>query len=166
LFSAYDIHPNESCLRPLRQTIRFAWVLALAKAGSKTAINNAIIAITTNSSTNVNPSSLALRWAGPLKLFLELRRLFIIAKTLLSCPVYLKGFIPSGILTDSHRPTLAPGGTITLYSFIYQIPAPKTTANFSIDTEILAHPARVEGPVLQLFTGPNRIKTPFSLYAL
>jgi hypothetical protein len=43
------------------QTTRFVILLALVSAGSKIAINNAITAITTKSSTNVKPSFFGFR---------------------------------------------------------------------------------------------------------
>ena len=91
--------PNTSCLRPLRHTIRFAWVLALARAGSKSPINNAIIAITTSSSTNVNPFAI-----------------FCIIADLHKKPLLSDIFFPLNQLKAS-------GGTITLY-FI-NIPNPR-----------------------------------------
>jgi hypothetical protein len=59
LFSAYAIQATTSCLRPLRQTIRFACDLAFDRAGSNTAISNAIS--NNYRSTNVNPFAAAPR---------------------------------------------------------------------------------------------------------
>jgi hypothetical protein len=92
----------------------------LARAGSKTAINSAIIEITTNSSTSVNPaslpSSLKLRRTGrfavtsPLNPFLELVRFFMIIPFSYTA-LFIEGLVPSSILTAFLHRLL--GGTIT-----------------------------------------------------
>jgi hypothetical protein len=138
--SAYTIQANTSCFRPFKQVIRFAWVLALFKAGSKTAISSAIIAITTSNSTNVKPAIF----------FFELVQVFINTLSLLA---------PSGVSFCSSCQAPASGGTITLYSQIYQITNPKTTVYFSTNTEIFAYPAAIyrtkSSPVREGETSPR-----------